>query len=82
MRGFEVILSCELEVVNVDEHCLCANCKRIFPKEDCEIHEFCGGFTCNECAMKGQFTCCLQVCMESAEIEGERILELSQGEAA
>lgn len=75
MRGFEVLAKSRIEGINVEDHALCSGCKRVVCKDDCTVCVECSGYTCDRCAHKGRFTCCLAACLESAAIEGDRILE-------
>lgn len=75
MTGYEIILRSKIEGINVEDHALCSSCKRVVYQDDCTVCGECGGFTCDRCAQKGRFTCCLASCLESATIAGERVLE-------
>jgi hypothetical protein len=72
--GFELLAEAAVLSPNPETHALCSSCKGIFEKGDCYECEHCAGYTCEGCAERGCFTCCLQSCLDSAEIEGERIL--------
>ena len=79
MSGYDVLLKSRLEDVNLEDHALCVGHRGIVHQENAYACEHCGLFTCQRCAEKGQFLCCLGMVLESAAVEGERIVAASLG---